>query len=389
MRAVDTGDRRSPPGRGRLAPILRDWLVETIPDQIADLRDVIAELEPDVIATDLSLWGSVAVLPELTTVPVALSSTFMGPLIPGPGRAGVRLRPASAARTGRHGRSHAPLTALTELAGAAAAPPARRDPRRLRPGAARRVGQPLHGAAAALPGRQRPRARLRPRRPAAQRPLRRQLHLVPGARSPTARPPRSGWRGSRPSGRGSTCRREHPRLRRPVPAAHGGARRWPTQPVEVIVTAGSHRDPAAPGFDVSAAEHPRRPVGRPRRAAAPLLGADHGRRQGDRARRARGGRADGRRADHLGQARQRPARHRGGRRRPPLGRAPARPRRCAPRSGGPRTTRATAPPPGGWPTRLAAAPGPAGAAELLERLAADVGRPRQRLDRCSATGAAR
>ena len=42
MRAVDTGDRRQRPGNGRLLPILRDWLIETIPDQVADLRAVLA-----------------------------------------------------------------------------------------------------------------------------------------------------------------------------------------------------------------------------------------------------------------------------------------------------------------------------------------------------------
>ena len=57
MRAVDTGDRRSRPGGGRLLPILRDWLVETIPAQVADLRVVLERWRPDAIATDLSLWA--------------------------------------------------------------------------------------------------------------------------------------------------------------------------------------------------------------------------------------------------------------------------------------------------------------------------------------------
>ena len=63
---------------------MREWLVETIPDQVADIREVLDDWRPDAIATDLSLWGSVAVLPDLDAPPVALSSTFMGPLIPGP-----------------------------------------------------------------------------------------------------------------------------------------------------------------------------------------------------------------------------------------------------------------------------------------------------------------
>jgi MGT family glycosyltransferase len=114
MRAVDTGDRRQRPGNGRLLPILRDWLVETIPDQVADLRGVLARWRPDVIATDLSLWGPMLVLWESERIPVALSSTFMGPLIPGPDAPafGFGLGPPRSS-LGRLGS--AALTRLTEL----------------------------------------------------------------------------------------------------------------------------------------------------------------------------------------------------------------------------------------------------------------------------------
>jgi MGT family glycosyltransferase len=116
MRAVDTGDRRSRPGRGRIVPILREWLVETIPDQVADLEGVLAQWRPDAIATDLSLWGPIVVLWEKTSIPVALSSTFMGPLIPGPDAPAFGFglpRPRTA--LGRSG-SRA-LTRVMELAG--------------------------------------------------------------------------------------------------------------------------------------------------------------------------------------------------------------------------------------------------------------------------------
>jgi MGT family glycosyltransferase len=63
---------------------LRDWLVETIPDQVADLNAVMEEWEPDVLVTEPSMWGPIVILWERTPIPVALSSTFMGPLIPGP-----------------------------------------------------------------------------------------------------------------------------------------------------------------------------------------------------------------------------------------------------------------------------------------------------------------
>jgi UDP:flavonoid glycosyltransferase YjiC (YdhE family) len=83
MRVMEGGARPGRPG-GRLLPVLRDWLVETIPGQVADLDEVIGAWRPDALATDLSLWGPIVVLWESRPIPVALSSTFMGPLIPGP-----------------------------------------------------------------------------------------------------------------------------------------------------------------------------------------------------------------------------------------------------------------------------------------------------------------
>lgn len=116
MRAVDSGDRRSRPGGGRLLSIFRDWLVETIPDQVADLRSVLARWRPDALATDLSLWGPIVVLWEAERIPVALSSTFMGPLIPGPDAPafgfGLRAPKGAAARA-----VSAALTRATELGG--------------------------------------------------------------------------------------------------------------------------------------------------------------------------------------------------------------------------------------------------------------------------------
>jgi len=115
MRAVDHGDRHARPGGGRLLPLLRDWLVETIPDQVADLRGLLARWRPDAIATDLSLWGPMLVLWEAEQIPVALSSTFMGPLIPGPQAPafGFGLRPPRGS-LGRLGSTA--LTRATELA---------------------------------------------------------------------------------------------------------------------------------------------------------------------------------------------------------------------------------------------------------------------------------
>jgi MGT family glycosyltransferase len=108
MRAVEAGER--------IRPVLRDWLVETLPDQLTDLRRVLERRPPEVIVTDLSLWGPIVVLHEAEPIPVALSSTFMGPLIPGPDAPawGFGL---PAPRTARARALGGAITRLTELAG--------------------------------------------------------------------------------------------------------------------------------------------------------------------------------------------------------------------------------------------------------------------------------
>lgn len=79
----------------RVRHTLKAWLVSSIPAQLADLEPILAEWQPDVIVTDLSLWSTIVVLWEKTGIPVVLSSTFMGPLVPGPDAApvGLGLRP--------------------------------------------------------------------------------------------------------------------------------------------------------------------------------------------------------------------------------------------------------------------------------------------------------
>ncbi len=114
IQTMEGGERPGRPG-GRLMPILRDWLVETIPDQLADLDGVLGRWRPDAIATDLSLWGPIAVLWEKERIPVALSSTFMGPLIPGPDAPAFGFG-LPAPRTRRARTISAALTRLTELA---------------------------------------------------------------------------------------------------------------------------------------------------------------------------------------------------------------------------------------------------------------------------------
>lgn len=77
-----TSGRRQSPRVQREA--FRNWLVETIPGQVADLHEVMQDWRPDVIVTESSMWGPMLILWEATPIPVAMSSTFMGPMIPGP-----------------------------------------------------------------------------------------------------------------------------------------------------------------------------------------------------------------------------------------------------------------------------------------------------------------
>jgi MGT family glycosyltransferase len=50
------------------------WALDTLPEQVADLRDVIASWRPGAIMTDPTLWAPFLVLHELTGVPVAVFS---------------------------------------------------------------------------------------------------------------------------------------------------------------------------------------------------------------------------------------------------------------------------------------------------------------------------
>ena len=62
----------------------RDMLADSIPEQVSDLQPILKNWQPDVLVTDPAMWGPILVLWETAGIPVALSSTMMGSLIPGP-----------------------------------------------------------------------------------------------------------------------------------------------------------------------------------------------------------------------------------------------------------------------------------------------------------------
>lgn len=81
--AIDSVPQGGRPGSRLLLKIFRDWMIETIPGQIADLQPLIDDWRPDVIVTETAMLGPTLILWERTGIPVAIQSTMLGCLIPG------------------------------------------------------------------------------------------------------------------------------------------------------------------------------------------------------------------------------------------------------------------------------------------------------------------
>lgn len=77
-----TRDLRAARRRSRL--VFQTWLVGTIPDQVADLQEIIRSWRPDVIAADPVMWGPPLVLREMAHLPVAVASFLLGCPVDGP-----------------------------------------------------------------------------------------------------------------------------------------------------------------------------------------------------------------------------------------------------------------------------------------------------------------
>src|SRR5215211_2387074 len=71
-------------GARHLTVRLREWLLDTIPQQVEDLETVLAEWWPDVLVCETAFWGPLLVLHETWRVPVAVFSTVAACLLPGP-----------------------------------------------------------------------------------------------------------------------------------------------------------------------------------------------------------------------------------------------------------------------------------------------------------------
>ena len=321
----------------------QDWLVKTIPGQVEDLRRIIADWQPDVVITDLAMWSTTYILFEALPIPVALSSTFMGPLMPGPDAPpqGLGLP--------------APKNAVTKACPTAAVK------------VTELIGLPLRRRGRPAAGRQRARAD----------------GLLGGALHAASCRSTSSPTCASSTGTARTCRRACTTSARDLPPAREArhrrvaGRRSPPTPVGArhrghLPLPGSlrapgggagprlvrlrgdhdHRRPARPRgarAHAAARQRPRDPVVEPHRAAATLPGRRHHRRPGHDHGGAAGGRPARHRAHHVGQARQRPPR-RGCRcgRQSRHGTAP--PTACGRPSSACSQTGPTEMPPNRWPT---------------------------------------
>ena len=80
-RERDVRGRRGSVGLQR--QVVRDWLVGSVPDQVADVRALVSLWNPDVIVTDGSMWGPSLVLHEAARIPVVFASTLLYSLVSG------------------------------------------------------------------------------------------------------------------------------------------------------------------------------------------------------------------------------------------------------------------------------------------------------------------
>ncbi|MBA3945869.1 MAG: glycosyltransferase family 1 protein [Herpetosiphonaceae bacterium] len=62
--------------------VMRRWIVETFPGQIADLAQVLKQWPPDVILSETSMWSPAAVFHESHKLPVAVFSNTLGCTLP-------------------------------------------------------------------------------------------------------------------------------------------------------------------------------------------------------------------------------------------------------------------------------------------------------------------
>ncbi len=69
----------------RLRSLYRQWLLDTVPDQLADIEAILEEWQPDAIVCDPTLWAPFLILNEKRGIPVAVFSLIPACHLSGPG----------------------------------------------------------------------------------------------------------------------------------------------------------------------------------------------------------------------------------------------------------------------------------------------------------------
>ncbi|MGE3817851.1 MAG: glycosyltransferase [Isosphaeraceae bacterium] len=82
------GDAETRASRRESARILyravHEWIAGTVPAQVEDVNEAVERWRPDAVVTETGMWGPIVVSSETLPVPVAILTTLMGCLIPGP-----------------------------------------------------------------------------------------------------------------------------------------------------------------------------------------------------------------------------------------------------------------------------------------------------------------
>jgi len=68
----------------RLQAAFREWLLDTIPEQVEDIDGIVPAWRPDVIVCDSAFWSPILVLRETRHLPVAVLSVTAACVLPGP-----------------------------------------------------------------------------------------------------------------------------------------------------------------------------------------------------------------------------------------------------------------------------------------------------------------
>lgn len=83
--AADISSRRVPLLQvKRIKANLREWFLSTVPHQVKDLTAAIDQWQPDVLITDITLFGPILVLHESQQVPIAVFCVLPACSLPGP-----------------------------------------------------------------------------------------------------------------------------------------------------------------------------------------------------------------------------------------------------------------------------------------------------------------